>query len=145
MTTRLGEAGGIFAILALVHFVADWVFQSHATAMTKHRNARVRAWHCWWYVSFFIVPLSLLDPGPHFARTLLETGILFWSHFIEDTYLPVYLWAKYIRRAVNDQAEFGVFIETTLGKILMIVIDQVIHLAFLWPVIWLILRAHGQG
>jgi hypothetical protein len=35
---------------------------------------------------------------------------------------------------------FMEFIDTTLGKILMIAVDQIIHLSFLVPIVWLVLR-----
>ena len=38
------------------------------------------------------------------------------------------------------EAGFRAFINTMLGKILMIVIDQIIHLLFLLPVAWMALQ-----
>ena len=35
---------------------------------------------------------------------------------------------------------FGLFVQTALGKILMIAIDQIIHLTFLFPIVWLAMR-----
>jgi Protein of unknown function (DUF3307) len=143
----LALAGGLFAILTFIHFVVDWIFQTHAEAMAKHNNAKVRARHCLIYTLGFL-PLLLVFTWLG-ALTLLEFGIclliLFVSHFIEDTYLPVYLWAKYIRRPPemkqeNPKAGFVEFVGTPLGKILMIAIDQIIHLAFLFPIVWLVLR-----
>ena len=67
-------------------------------------------------------------------------AILFFSHFIEDTYIPVYLWAKYIRRIPNIRldgimafkSEFG----HPLGLMLFVAVDQIIHLLFLFPLIY---------
>lgn len=143
----LGIAGGLLALLVFVHFVVDWVFQTHAEAMVKHNDARVRARHCLIYMSGFIPLLILM----HFSllRFFVAMNILFWSHFAEDTYIPVFLWTKYIRRPpsmtpsfTNDFSEkkgFGQFIDTTLGKILMITIDQIIHIVFLIPIVVLAL------
>lgn len=144
----LALAGGLFAILTFIHFAVDWVFQTHAEAMAKHNNAKVRARHCLIYTLGFVPLLAIftwLD-----VLTLLQFVacilILFVSHFIEDTYLPVYLWAKYIRRPdemrsnPNPKAGFIAFVGTPLGKILMIAIDQIIHLAFLFPIVWMVLR-----
>lgn len=70
--------------------------------------------------------------------------VLFSSHFFEDTYVPVYWWAKYIRRVPELQTKdgwvarrnFADWVKTPLGAILMIAIDQIIHIYFLWvPVI----------
>lgn len=154
---QLALIGGIFSVLAFVHFATDWIFQSHAEAMVKHNNPKIRAKHCLIYTIGFI-PLLLLC---HFSwlEMVIATNILFWSHFGEDTYLPVFLWAKYIRRPpemtqprkqvgfdgyVNifppdAKTGFMEFVQTPLGKILMIAIDQIIHLFFLFPIAYMIL------
>lgn len=161
----LALTGGLFAILTFIHFFVDWIFQSHAEAMVKHNNATVRAKHCAIYTLGFI-PLLLLCI--YFGALtqfefIVSVIILFVSHFIEDTYLPVYLWAKYIRRppemtepvatwsgeeyitAPNPREGFIKFVQTPLGKILMIAIDQIIHLTFLFPIVWMIVRHIIQG
>jgi hypothetical protein len=169
----LALAGGLFAILTFIHFFVDWIFQSHAEAMVKHNNPKIRAKHCAIYTAGF-VPLLLafvwvgaLTP----IQLVISVAILFISHFCEDTYLPVYYWALYIRRPpqmthstevkvgtdglgnniyqmvrVDPKVGFGQFVETAIGKILMITIDQIIHLAFLFPIVWMVignlLRTH---
>lgn len=157
---RIALAGGLFAIFTFVHFFVDWIFQTHAEAMAKHNNAKVRARHCLIYTIGF-VPLMLLLKFTMW-EFVIGINILFWSHFIEDTYLPVYLWAKYIRKPpemtnpivkedVNGilkaqvlppdpKAGFIKFVSTPLGKILMIAIDQIIHLVFLFPLVWMALN-----
>lgn len=165
--TKLALAGGLFAVLTFIHFFVDWVFQSHAEAMIKHNNAKVRAKHCLIYTLGFIPFMWYL----HFSWIgwIVCLNVLFWSHFIEDTYIPVYIWAKYIRQPPemtqptktlintgyaydigNDlkvkQPEYKIsapdpkkgfieFVQTPLGKILMITIDQIIHLSFLWVLV----------
>lgn len=158
MLLEIALMGGLFAVLGFIHFFVDWIFQSHSEAMVKHNNPKVRAKHCLIYTLGF-VPLFLFC---HFAwwEWLIALNILFWSHFAEDTYLPVFLWAKYIRRPPemtqprkqvgvdgyvsilppDAKAGFMEFVQTPLGKILMIAIDQIIHLAFLFPIAWLILQ-----
>jgi|SRR5277367_1359638 len=158
MLTSIALMGGLFAVLAFIHFFVDWIFQSHAEAMVKHNNPKIRAKHCLIYTIGF-VPLFCLC---HFSwlEWVIAINILFWSHFGEDTYLPVYLWAKYIRRPPemtqprkstgidgyvtvlppDPEAGFVEFVQTTLGKILMIAIDQIIHLLFLLPIAYMILR-----
>jgi hypothetical protein len=193
----LALAGGLFAILTFIHFVVDWIFQTHAEAMVKHNNAKVRARHCAIYTLGFVPLLlaftwfSVLTPLELVACVL----ILFVSHFVEDTYLPVFYWALHVRRppevrwtikledgasklygpdgalvdhapsldtwpdqwrkdlatsvkdaetckAANKQMAlrgFMEFVNTGLGKILMIAVDQIIHLAFLFPIVWLVL------
>jgi hypothetical protein len=134
----LAAAGGIFALLTFAHFVIDWGFQSHEEAMKKSTDWRWRAWHCSLYAIGFI-PVLLL-----FQLSLWEVvaawTILFVSHFIEDTYIPVYLWAKHIRRMPELQEggieAFKQKFKEPLGLVLFLTIDQLIHLAFLLPIVW---------
>jgi hypothetical protein len=157
--------GGLFAILTFIHFFVDWIFQSHSEAMVKHNNPKVRAKHCAIYTAGFtplllaFVWFGVLTP----IQFIICVAILFISHFCEDTYLPVLWWAQYIRRppqmtilrptkiGVDEQGKdiikqlpnpkigFGEFVETAIGKILMITIDQIIHLAFLFPIVWMVM------
>ena len=147
--------GSVFAVLTFIHFVVDWIFQTHDEAMAKSGNAWVRAQHCLTYTLGF-VPLFIWLDLPLFDAWAAVL-ILFFSHFIEDTYVPVYLWARYIRRVPEvvkgvvvassysgslrvDRGKDGFreWVHTPLGAILMITVDQIIHLAFLWPVAWII-------
>lgn len=141
--------GGLFAFFTFIHFLVDWVFQSHTEAMIKHNNAKVRAKHCGIYTLGFLPILLVFWHVQALAgwQVCLSLAILFFSHFVEDTYLPVYLWAKYIRRppemaSQDPKKGFVEFIQTPLGKILMIAIDQIIHLAFLFPIVWMVLHTY---
>lgn len=157
MLLEIALMGGILAVLVFIHFFVDWIFQSHSEAMVKHNNPKIRAKHCLIYTLGF-VPLFLFC---HFSlfEWLFALNLLFWSHFAEDTYVPVYLWAKYIRRPPemteprkqkgvdgyvtilppDPKAGFVEFIQTPMGKILMIAIDQIIHICFLLPIAWMIM------
>lgn len=122
----LSRIGGVFAVLAFAHFAVDWGLQSHQEAMKKSKNWRIRARHCLIYSLGFLPVFWLLDLSAAFSAVLFS--ILWVSHFIEDTYWPVFLWAKYIRRPPSlDTVEF---VKTPLGLILVITMDQIIHLAF---------------
>jgi len=199
----LALMGGVFAILAFWHFPADWLFQSHKEALAKAKNHLVRARHCLVYTAIYVPVLLLLrlriNPydGLHLAS--LDNfwwclAILWVSHFIIDTYWPVMMWAKYLRRApqfkdvqkygpradgsyamsnaqfeqmmrpggmvlattgsvqrkgwsdkgidrityANDEEAFKAFFMTPIGSILCITMDQLFHIACLWPVAWLI-------
>lgn len=157
--SKIAMAGGIFAIMSFIHFFVDWIFQSHSEAMVKHNRPWIRTKHCLIYAIGFIPILLILKFN--LLEFLISINILFWSHFVEDTYFPVYLWAKYIRRPpemtepwkedvlsidgsttikVNPpdaKKGFVQFIQTPIGKILMISIDQIIHLTFLWPIVFI--------
>ena len=163
MILELALIGGLLTILIIIHFFVDWVFQSHSEAMAKHNNPKVRAKHCLIYTLgfvplFFFCNFSVLE-------WLFAINLLFWSHFVEDTYLPVYLWAKYIRRPPemteprkhtgvdgyvtvlppDPKAGFIEFVQTPLGKILMIAIDQIIHILLLLPIAWMIFGHIADG
>lgn len=134
--------GGMFALLTFLHFVADWVFQSHAEAMAKTSDGAVRALHCTTYTAICCFVIALVAQVP--AWRLVAIGVLlFVSHFFEDTYLPVYVWARYIRKPLEMTAqasieEFKTFASTALGKILLIAIDQIVHILFLIPVAFIL-------
>jgi len=130
----VAKVGGIFALLVLIHFVSDWVFQSHAEAMAKPRDSWVRARHCLIYTILCCVPLTFLVKS---IPVLAVAALVLWlSHFMEDTYLPVFIWARFIRKPgpMNNLKDFVLFAESTLGKILLIAIDQIVHLVFMVPV-----------
>lgn len=162
MLLEIALMGGLLSVLVFIHFFVDWIFQSHSEAMVKHNNPKIRAKHCLIYTVGF-VPLFLFT-GFSVLEWLFALNLLFWSHFCEDTYIPVYLWAKYIRRPpemTEPRKQVGVdgyvnilppdpkvgfvdFIQTPMGKILMIAIDQIIHIAFLIPIAWMLMLHLGQ-
>jgi len=136
------RVGGIFALLVLVHFIADWVFQSHAEAMAKPRDWKVRAKHCLIYT---VLCCAIIYPfRGDWLILAVSAVLLFFSHFLEDTYIPVFIWARLIRKPgpMDNLDDFVTFAETSLGKILLIVIDQLVHLVFLLPVAVMIVCPH---
>ena len=159
---ELALTGGLLAILVFVHFFVDWIFQSHAEAMVKHNTPKIRAKHCLIYALGFAPLMWLFNFTP--LEWFFGLNLLFWSHFVEDTYLPVYLWAKHIRKPPemteprkqpgvdgyvqvlppDPKAGFVEFVQTPMGKILMIAVDQIIHIAFLFPIAWLMMRHLGD-
>jgi hypothetical protein len=122
-----------FPTLVLAHFIVDWIFQTNYEAMNKYKNIWIRMIHCLVYTIGMAISFYLCG-----ARNLyIVSLVLFVSHFIEDSYLPVYLWVKYIRRPVemkyeNSQRGFIRFSNTILGKILVIAVDQIIHIVVIW-------------
>lgn len=153
----IATIGGLFAIFSFVHFLVDWLFQSHNEAMCKHNNARVRAKHCFIYSIGFVPLLFLL--GLTGINLIIALNILFWSHFVIDTYYFTFLWIKHIRKppvfskvyynlitearlssAESDKKAFVEYISTPIGCILMIVVDQLTHMLMFLPIIYLILK-----
>lgn len=132
------QIGGLFSFLAFIHFAVDWIIQSHAEAMVKHKHDGIRAKHCLIYTAPF-VPI-LVWWGFDVVMVSGLSGVLFLSHYVEDTYKPVIFWMKHIRRhpafmpGKDDSEAFleAISADGGLGKILMIAVDQIIHLAFLF-------------
>lgn len=106
--------GALFSLFVFWHFVSDWVFQSQKEALAKAKDRKVRAWHCLKYTAPFAPLLSLfrirtssdMFSGPEVDLALgwqfyTALAILFVSHYIIDSYVPVMLWAKYLRRATE--------------------------------------------
>ncbi len=186
----LAVLAGVFVILAFWHFPADWLFQTHKEALAKSENHLIRARHCLVYTAMYLPLLLLLRIrmdywGPQLVlgwQFYASLAILFFTHFGIDTYWPVMMWAKYLRRAPqfkdvvkpltftkqqwddvisgkvkmvasppkgwsdkevdritypSDKEAFRAFFMTPIGAILCITMDQMFHLACLWPVAWL--------
>jgi|SaaInlStandDraft_4_1057021.scaffolds.fasta_scaffold00075_5 hypothetical protein len=151
-------AGGLFVPLVFWHFVADWLTQTEKMAEAKSHKFGILALHCLIYSVMFIPAFYLY--GLESWEMVLGFLLLYVSHFIGDTYLVVFLWAKYLRRMTSmripeDDGSFTgtdvqvptdifpnyEFITTPLlfRPSLVLVIDQLWHLAFLWPIVVLAL------
>jgi hypothetical protein len=147
----------VFVALTFWHFPADWLFQSHKEALAKAKDRKVRLWHCTKYALTYVPLLWFF--GPDWVTMAWCLGILFSTHYVIDSYVPVMLWAKYLRRAPqfanvgkkfppqswqdkvieergydNDEEAFKAFAATPLGLILLITMDQFFHIACLLPV-----------
>lgn len=145
------DPSSLFIFLVFLHFWADWVFQTQEEATTKSTNWRVRLAHCIKYGLWFIPVLLIMGMG--WWQLAVSAVILVGSHFIEDSYVPVFLWAKYIRKmpelrplgsewrgmiAIPPEEMFKRLWHTPIGAIIFITIDQLIHITLLWPVVWLL-------
>jgi hypothetical protein len=142
MAQSLAAIGGVTFLLTFLHFVVDWGLQTHTEAMTKASDWKVRARHCCVYAVGLTLPLLFVlpDTGDRIFMLLL----LWLSHFAIDTYIPVYIWAKYLRRAPqlqNAPSElegFKALAKEPLGLFLVITMDQAWHILFLFPIASLI-------
>ena len=145
--------GGLFSLAVFWHFVADWFPQSHQEAMTKTRDPEVRAWHCLKYTLIFMIPVIWVGLGGPGWLGFVNAIILCSTHYVIDSYVPVLLWAKYLRkhptfafsthhdgseRAFTDKEAFKEMALTPIGLILIITMDQLFHIAALIPVVVLI-------
>jgi len=135
----LSSIGGLFALLAFNHFLVDWGFQTHHEATRKSTDWHWRARHCFIYMLGFLPILLLMGLEPW--KLGVAQAILFFSHFVEDSYIPVYLWAKYIRQMpglrLDGTTAFKSEFNHPLGLMLFVAVDQIIHLLFLFPLIYL--------
>jgi hypothetical protein len=143
MLISICNFGGLLFFLTVIHLIVDWGFQSHDEALLKHNTSSIRAKHCVIYTVGFYVLLILL--GCSFWQWISISAILFITHFIEDTYYLPYLWAKYIRQPRemlfdDNKIGFEDFIKTPFGHLLIITIDQIIHVVCLVPVALILLR-----
>ena len=151
--SELAKLGGLLFLLSFWHFIVDWGFQSHKEAMNKSTDHKVRAKHCTVYL-VGMWPLVYLASSD--ATTLITAAIVLWlSHFLIDTYIPVYLWAKYLRRyptfwgpegtnTIDIQSKrphveteidkFKALFKTPIGLILAISMDQAFHILYLVPI-----------
>lgn len=146
----LVKLGSIWFVLFVIHF-NDWFFQSQAQAIAKSKDSNVRTEHCAVYTSFFMA--LFIWVGCNVGQILLLSAWIFWTHWFEDTYVPVMWWAKHLRKAtefgsavwdpvkavavpLTDEEAFKKFASTPVGLLLSITIDQMIHIVSLGPVAW---------
>ena len=130
-TDQLAKAGGLFAILSFAHFFVDWFFQTHKGATSKAKDGWQRAIHCTLYtllMSFIMIPMF----GKFTWGFFFSLGILWGSHFFEDTYKPVLWWARHVRKIPDGWPADNDPHAVSLSLILGITIDQLFHLGALW-------------
>ena len=128
MVDQLAKAGGLFFFLTFIHFIADWVFQTHNEAVAKSKDAFVRAAHCTHYTLLMAPSIWLVCRDLTWSYHAISLTTLWVSHFIGDSYFLVYLWIKHIRNIPPESQNP----KEPLTLILAIVVDQLWHLLFLW-------------
>lgn len=132
----------LYVMLVFTHFVMDWVFQSDWEARNKTKHHGIRALHCTTYALGFLPALVWILEIPEW-KIGISLGYLFVTHFIIDTYIPTYLWAKHISRN-PDVVEGGIKafraqFQTPRGFVVYVTVDQIFHLSALWGLIWFLL------
>lgn len=135
---QLASIGGVFALLVWVHFVVDWIFQTHYEAMNKTKNNDIRSVHCLKYAVGFVPVLFLI--GARWPMVLFACAVLYLSHYWEDTYKPVIWWMRHVRQVpgLKDEAAVMTFLSTNLGFMLLIAVDQIVHITVLVPIAWMV-------
>jgi len=142
MNETLVNLGATLALLGLVHFVADWLIQTHDTAQKKNHNRVVRLWHSFGYSIWFIPCFFVWS-----TEVSLEAGMggflwILFSHYFIDSYWPVYWWAKYLRRMPppNNPRFKEAWLANPVNPILFIAVDQILHVVFLLPIAILLVQ-----
>ncbi len=114
-----------FEILFLTHFISDWMFQTSWESMNKSKQFLPLFVHCSVYTVFFI-------PIFYFLKiNMLLLILLFVSHMILDNRKFLFWWLHNIKR--TKQKDVGDITWT----ILVIAMDQILHLAVLGLVLFL--------
>jgi hypothetical protein len=130
----------LFEMLVLVHFIADWIFQSQRQASKKHSDIVALLEHSFYY-SLFFTPLILWKFGGLWGSLVFV--ILFLSHALFDN-RKFELWLlkkKGILIWKDAQSKFYPYyldedkqqkdIDMGLFWIILITIDQMLHIAVL--------------
>jgi len=107
-------------ILVIIHFVADFVFQSESWAINKSKDNLALTTHVAVYSVIIGIGLLAYPANFHNYNILLFCTITFFAHFITDYYTSRLVSQK--RKQENfggDVPNFGMF--TIIG------FDQVLH------------------
>ena len=154
--------GSLYAPLLFWHFLADWCSQTEKMAEAKTKQWWPLIIHCAFYTIWFAPIFSLYELTG--TEQNIAAAVLFFSHLIGDKGWPVFLWAKYVRdmrvgrypdddgawvggkslKRPADLAGVGEVIgmPVLFRPLLLVVADQIWHLAFLWVVpLLIVLRA----
>lgn len=130
------EIGGALTLLALSHLIADWLLQTEASAKRKPGESPwTLALHSCAYALAMSPALAIsMQSWQLAASAALALAV---SHGAIDTWAPVWMWARIVRRPkeMRGRAAEG-FVEWTSkpgGMALAMTADQAMHLAFLAP------------
>lgn len=140
--------GGIFVLLMFVHFLADWMMQTDAMAK---RKADESTWmlvvHSATYAAVFM-PILYVMFHRSVHMTVSSTLTLMMSHGAIDTYTPIWLWARYVRRPSEMRDDpvggFTTWCAKPYGFLLTAGIDQFMHACFLAPIAVMVVLSTEQ-
>jgi len=117
----MNNLGSLFSLMVLSHFVCDWLPQPESWAMVKHKNWAIRFMHSAVYAALMtIVFAALIDM--HVLLAWIIFNVLWFAHFVEDTYWFPMWWLTNVRKTTKPPFE-------GLNLILLIVVDQLVHIA----------------
>jgi len=112
----------LFALLVVVHLVADWIFQSQPTALKKTTNKVVRFNHCLIYATISVLLLLILPAGLRVIDVGFIWCLLFMSHLLIDD-RRIVKWLLIQKKMSEQDIRDNVW--------LVIMLDQILHLIVL--------------
>jgi len=154
---QIALAGGLYVPLVFWHFIADWLTQTQTMGEGKSRGGEegsgLLVLHCSIYTAMFIPVLLLYGIAPPNGSFFVSILALFLSHAIGDMGFVVWFWARYMRRMttgpsakqVDKLKDFFPPSEVIDARVifrpsLLLVIDQLWHLAWLWLIVYFAMR-----
>lgn len=114
----------LFENLLICHFIGDWLLQNQYIADRKTKNHTIRAIHCLIYTLCF------------YWLGFLPCLYIFLTHFVIDTYLPLY-WFRKLRGDYSNIEEFRESFKTPAGFMVNVTFDQIFHILTFIPLIYL--------
>jgi len=114
----------LFEKLLICHFIGDWLLQNQYIAEHKTKDTAIRAMHCAIYTSCFC------------WLGWLPCVYIFVTHFIIDSYMPLYYFRK-LRGDYTNLEEFKESFKTPAGFMVNVTMDQIFHLLTFVPIVFL--------
>jgi hypothetical protein len=134
------DAGGIFAILMLIHFMADFVFQSYKVIDAKYKKFRELSIHSLIYAVQFLPIMFFL--GLTWIEIIAGFIWLVGTHFAIDSMWFTNHWLKHVYRPPDLVATpRGIVGWATSYKnsIRILIVDHIQHAFALWPIVIMVL------
>ena len=144
------DAGGIFAILMFVHFLADFIHQGFSKKESKSYTDLATLKHSFIYTIHFLPLMIFLQM--QMWEVVAGFIWLLLTHFIVDTH---YFTKKWVFNLYHPEDPFSYRIkdssrgvlhaaynkwrQTPDGRVMFFVLDQIQHATTLWPIVLMIL------
>ena len=140
MTNLESIGGALIVLFGIGHMAGDWLFQTQKMAENKTKDPVVRAKHCAIY-TLCVGLLMLFWRGTpqawngQWVTFGLLIAWLYFSHFIIDSYKPLFWYRKLTKDPYAQTIEqFKERFNTPAGFVVYVTLDQVFHLFCLLPV-----------
>jgi hypothetical protein len=130
------DAGGLMAVLFLVHLLADFVFQSYKTIDAKYNKAKELSAHSAIYAIQFMPLIAFL--GRKWWELVLCFIWLFATHFIIDSMFFTNRWIVNVYRPPGLRPTprgLADWSTTSKAHIRILIVDHIQHAFALWPIV----------